>query len=137
MEFIRDLIESLSSGWGDRLGVLFPLMLAAVVGLYTLWLLIGYLRVSQVGIHDDEHAAEGAPRLPQSADAGAALGTIPRGVPYCPVDRLQYPEGARFCTVCERDLSRDCVNCGATLRASEPSCYRCGVRTGAAQPLLT
>jgi len=48
------------------------------------------------------------------------------------VDGLQYPAGARFCTVCERDLSLDCTNCGATLRAGDASCYRCGTRTGAA-----
>ena len=41
-----------------------------------------------------------------------------------------------FCAKCERDLSLDCVNCGATLTAGDASCYRCGTRTGVAGDAL-
>ncbi|MGH2358008.1 MAG: double zinc ribbon domain-containing protein [Candidatus Limnocylindria bacterium] len=134
MELIRDIIEWLSAGWGDRLGLIFPILLVGVLALYVVWLLLGYLRVSQIGLHDGHGAAEGTFELARSAEG---LVEAPRGVPYCAVDGIQYPASARFCTVCERDLSRDCVNCGATLRAAEASCYRCGVRTGAADALLS
>jgi len=134
MELIRDILEWVSSGWGDRLGLIFPILLVGVIGLYMLWLLVGYLRVSQIGLREGHGAAGGAVQLTRSAEGALAA---PRGVPYCAVDGLQFPEGARFCTVCERDLSRDCANCGATLRASDASCYRCGVRTGAAEALLS
>ena len=126
MDLIRDVADWLATGWGDRLGLFFPLVLAGLLGLYLLWLLIGYLRVSQVGI------AERSPAQPVVAlPAGPDAGEPPRGVPYCAFDRLQYPAGARFCTSCERDLSLDCATCGATLLAGDASCYRCGTRTGA------
>ena len=133
MDLIRDVADWLATGWGDRLGLFFPLVLAGLLGLYLLWLLIGYLRVSQVGI------AERAPAQPVVAlPSGADAAELPRGVPYCAFDRLQYPAGARFCTSCERDLSLDCTNCGATLLASDASCYRCGTRTVAGDaPLLS
>ena len=137
MDLIRDVIEWLSSGWGDRLGLVFPLILAGLIGLYLLWLLVGYLRVSQVGIGETRAGGrhvEHAVQLPRSPEGTLAA---PRGVPYCPTDGIQFPAGARYCTVCERDLSLDCANCGATLRAADASCYRCGVRTGAADNLLT
>jgi hypothetical protein len=132
MDLIRDVADWLSTGWGDRLGLFFPLVLVGLLGLYLLWLVIGYLRVSQVGIADRRSAGQVA-TLPRSAEGALAA---PRGLPYCAVDGLQYPVGARFCTVCERDLSLDCTNCGATLRAGDASCYRCGTRTGAADASL-
>ena len=128
MDLLRDVADWISTGWGDRLALFFPLVLLGLLGLYLLWLFIGYLRVSQVGVAERRSGDE-AIALPRSADG--ALST-PRGLPYCPVDGLQYPAGARFCTVCERDLALDCTNCGATLRAGDASCYRCGTRTGAA-----
>ena len=128
MDLIRDIANWLTTGWGDRLGLFFPIVLAGIVGLYLLWLVVGYLRVSQVGIAE-RRSGEQVAALPRSAEGAVAP---PRGLPYCPVDGLQYPAGARFCTVCERDLSLDCTNCGATLRAGDASCYRCGTRTGAA-----
>ena len=123
MDLIRDVADWIATGWGDRLGLFFPLVLVGLLGLYLLWLVVGYLRVSQVGLAD-KPAGQPVVALP--------AGTVerPRGVPYCAVDQLQYPIGARFCTRCERDLSLDCTNCGATLWAGDASCYRCGTRTG-------
>ena len=132
MDLIRDVADWLATDWGNRLGFFFPLVLLGLLGLYVLWLLIGYLRVSQVGI-SERSSGQPAVALPSGTDAG----DLPRGVPYCAFDRLEFPAGARFCTKCERDLSLDCVNCGATLAAADASCYRCGTRTGAADvPLL-
>ena len=131
MELIRDVADWIATGWGDRLAVLFPLASFGLLGLYVLWLVIGYLRVSQVGI-DEGHVPQPVAALPSGADAPEH----PRGVPYCSFDGLQYPAGARFCTSCERDLWLDCTNCGATLSAGDSSCYRCGTRTGVAEPSL-
>lgn len=123
MDLIRDVADWIATGWGDRLGIFFPLVLVGLLGLYLLWLIIGYMRVSQVGIAD-RAASQPVVALP-SGEAER-----PRGVPYCPYDELQFPLGARFCTSCERDLSLDCTNCGATLSAGDASCYRCGTHTG-------
>ena len=132
MDLIRDVADWIATGWGDRLGIFFPIALVGLLGLYLLWLVVGYLRVSQVGIAERRSAIQAA-ALPRSADGELSA---PRGLPYCAVDGLQFPAGARFCTVCERDLSLDCTNCGATLRAGDASCYRCGTRTGAADVSL-
>lgn len=129
IDAIRNLIEWIANDSGPAVATLFPFMLVGLLGLYLLWLVIGYLRVSQVGIGEG-HAASGVVRLPESG-SDVVLGQARRGVPYCPYDRLQYPAGARFCASCERDLQIDCAGCGATLNASEASCYRCGTRTGA------
>ena len=129
MELIRDVADWIATGWGDRLAILFPLAIFGLLGLYVLWLVIGYLRVSQVGLDEGHgHAQRAVAALPTGADAPEH----PRGVPYCGFDGLQYPLGARFCTSCERDLLLDCTNCGATLSAGDSSCYRCGTRTGVA-----
>jgi hypothetical protein len=133
MDLIRDVADWLATGWGDRLGIFFPLVLLGVLGLYVLWLIIGYLRVSQVGIND-RPADQTVVALPSSAGTEAV--EHPRGVPYCHFDHLVFPAGARFCTNCERDLSVDCANCGATISASSASCYRCGTRTGVADTAL-
>ena len=137
MELIRDIIEWVSSESLGAIATLFPWMLVGLVGLYLLWLVVGYLRVSQVGISDGR-APSPVVALPgpTADDEASALGEAPRGVPYCAFDGLQYPAGARFCAKCERDLSLDCVNCGATLTAGDASCYRCGTRTGAADAAL-
>jgi hypothetical protein len=131
MEAIRDLIEWIANDSGSAVATITPYLLLGLAGLYVLWLILGYLRVSQVAVH--EAATEtGQPRpLPEAPQA-------PRGVPYCAFDRLEYPPGARFCTVCERDLTIECANCGATVPASEASCYRCGTPTSPVdQDLLT
>ena len=132
MDLIRDVADWLSTDWGNRLGLFFPLLLVGLVGLYLLWLVIGYLRVSQVGISERRTSGQAVP-LPSATESPVQA---PRGVPYCSFDGLQYPAGARFCTSCERDLMLDCVTCGATLSAGDASCYRCGTRTGAAGTAL-
>jgi len=133
MEQIKEFIEFLAEDLAQIGATLFPYAALGLVGLYVLWLVIGYLRVSQVGL------AEGVTPQPVLAlpPAEGSEAERPRGVPYCAVDNLLYPVGATFCTVCERDLLIDCVNCGATLATSEASCYRCGTPTGAApEPAL-
>ena len=134
MELIRDIIEWIGNEPVPTLATLFPYLVVGLLGLYMLWLLVGYLRVSQVGVAD-AHAAQPVVALPGPSAEGE-LAAAPRGVPYCPVDGLQYPADARFCAVCERDLVLECVNCGATLTAGDASCFRCGTRTGAEPALL-
>ncbi|MGI8999904.1 MAG: double zinc ribbon domain-containing protein [Candidatus Limnocylindria bacterium] len=127
MDLIRDVADWMSTGWGDRLGFFFPLALFGMLGLYVLWLIVGYLRVSQVGLNE-RCSDQAVVALPSGTESVAH----PRGVPYCSFDSLQFPPEARFCTSCERDLSLDCTNCSATLSAGDASCYRCGTRTGVA-----
>ncbi len=122
MELIRDLIEFAANSLGGVLATLAPYGFIGLVGLYVLWLVIGYLRVSQVGIQA-ESATLPAIQLPRAEDGAIEA---PRGAAYCPNDGLRYPAGARFCTQCEADLLVGCANCGATIRAADESCYRCG-----------
>ena len=129
LESIKDFVEFLAEDLAQIGATLAPYALLGLLGLYVLWLVIGYLRVSQVGLGEG-HAPRQVLELPSSG--GTAAAEAPRGVPYCSFDALMYPMGATFCTACERDLLLDCVNCGATLAASEASCYRCGTPTGAA-----
>jgi Double zinc ribbon len=120
MSLIPQLIEWVANDLGHTAATLLPFGLLGLTGLYFLWLVLGYLRVSQVGI---ETAQAPALRLPRAPDGAIEA---PRGVPYCPVDSLRYPPGARICTACESDLLVSCANCGATIRAADESCYRCG-----------
>jgi hypothetical protein len=122
MELIRTIAEFLATGVGGLLATLAPYGFIGLLGLYLLWLVIGWLRVSQVGI-DAESATLPALQLPRSQDGAIEA---PRGVAYCPNDGLRYPAGARFCMQCEADLLASCANCGATIRAADESCYRCG-----------
>ena len=124
MEAIRDLIEWFADDIAGAIATLLPYMLLGLSALYVAWLVIGYLRVSQVGINA-ESVVQPTLRLPRAPDGAIEA---PRGVPYCPVDGLQYPPGARFCTHCEADLAVSCANCGTTIRAADESCYRCGTR---------
>lgn len=124
MEAIRTLIEYVANDIGGLAATLFPFALLGLIGLYLLWLVVGYLRVSQVGI-----AAEAAVlptlQLPRAPDGAIE---VPRGVVYCALDGIQYPPGASFCAVCEADLMVSCANCAAMIRAADESCYRCGTR---------
>jgi len=122
MELIRDVVNYIATGLGGLGATLAPYAFIGLVGLYLLWLVVGWLRVSQVGIQAEAATMPVLP-LPRSPD-GVVDG--PRGVPYCPNDGLRYPAGARFCTRCEADLAVSCANCGATIRAADESCYRCG-----------
>jgi hypothetical protein len=142
MESIKEFIEFLVEDIAEIGANLFPFAALGLLGLYVLWLVIGYLRVSQVGLGDGR-AAQPVRFLPSASttvgtDPGTETATDsrPRGVPYCAFDGLQYPHGARFCTTCERDLLLDCTNCGATLAAGDASCYRCGTRTAAVETNL-
>jgi hypothetical protein len=130
MALIKDVLNYIATGLGDLTATLLPYAFIGMVGLYLLWLVIGYLRVSQVGIQA-ESATLPAVQLPRAPDGAV---DAPRGVPYCPNDSLQYPRGARFCTQCEADLLVSCANCGATIRAADESCYRCGTHATLAAP---
>jgi hypothetical protein len=133
MEAIRDFIEWISTDTINAVATIFPYVVIGLIGLYGLWLLIGYLRVSQVGIGD--HVAGPVVALPPPAEHDQPVAPPP-GIPYCATDGLQYPVGARFCTRCERDLVLACAGCGATVSAADASCYRCGTPTGAAETAL-
>ncbi|HET6380833.1 MAG TPA: zinc ribbon domain-containing protein [candidate division Zixibacteria bacterium] len=132
MDAIRDAIEWIAGDSPQFVAGLLPYLLLGIGALYVLWVIIGYLRVSQVGIQTESTPQPVLP-LPRAAE-----GVIepPRGVPYCPVDGLQYPPDARFCTQCEAELSLSCANCGATIQAADESCYRCGTRATTAVPAL-
>jgi hypothetical protein len=132
MQAIRDIIEWFSSDIAGFVATLLPYGLLGLAALYILWLVIGYLRVSQVGI-EVEGAVHPIMALPRAPDGAIEA---PRGVPYCPVDGLQYPAGAQVCARCETDLVLSCANCGATIRATDESCYRCGTRATMALPAL-
>lgn len=125
MDLIRTVVNFIATGLGGLAATLAPYAFIGLLGLYLLWLVIGYLRVSQVGI-EAQAATLPAVQLPRASDGAIEA---PRGVPYCPTDGLRYPAGARFCTQCEADLLVSCANCGATIRAADESCYRCGTRT--------
>jgi hypothetical protein len=125
MEAIRDLIEWVADDSAGFVAGLLPYGLVGLALLYVAWLVIGYLRDSQVGINEGS-VVQPTLRLPRAPDGAIEA---PRGMPYCPVDGLQYPPGARFCTHCEADLAVSCANCGATIRAADESCYRCGTRS--------
>lgn len=121
---IKGFIEWVGHDLGSATATVFPYLLLGLVGLYLLYLVIGYLRVSQVGI-----AAEGPAgpviALPAPADRSQSL-PVPRGVAYCPTDALEFPSTARFCPTCEGDLMVDCANCGTTILAAAESCWHCG-----------
>ena len=81
MELVHDIADWIASGWGDRLGLFFPIVAIGLVGLYVLWLVIGYLRVSQVGLGDS-----GGPREAVALPPASEGVERPRGVPYCAFD---------------------------------------------------
>jgi hypothetical protein len=130
MQLIVDVIEWVANDSGTALATLFPFMLLGLAGLYVLWLVVGYLRVSQVAIRQD---GPGTQAIVAAAPAPeGSLSAAPAGVPYCPVDGLQYPAGARFCVQDESELLLACATCGTVLRAADEACYRCGTRTAPA-----
>jgi hypothetical protein len=128
---LKGILEWIASNTGSTAATLGPYLIAGLVGLYMLWLVVGYLRVSQVGAAA-EQSAQGALPLPAAAEGAMAR---PRGVPYCPTDRLAFPAGAQYCPRCEGDLLVDCASCGTTIRAADPSCFRCGARDTLARPV--
>ncbi len=120
---IKGWLDWIAKDSGSAVANIFPYLLVGLVGLYLLWLVVGYLRVSQVGMATEGHASPSALPLPAAADGAMSR---PRGVPYCPVDHLQFPAEARYCPRCEGDLSIDCANCGTTVQAADESCFHCG-----------
>jgi hypothetical protein len=133
MELIREALRWIAEDSVNALASVVPFLLLGLLALYILWLVVGYLRVSQVGLGEGR-GVQHAVAMPASADGGVA--DRPAGVPYCTFDGLAYPAGARFCTSCERDLFVDCTVCGATGSAAAASCYRCGAPTGVAVDAL-
>jgi hypothetical protein len=134
LESIKDFVEFLAEDLAQIGATVTPFALAGLLGLYVLWLIIGYLRVSQVGLESTPRPVVRLPPPAEEDEPAAEPATLPRprGVPYCGFDGLEYPIGATYCAACERDLLLDCSNCGATVAASEASCWRCGTATGAA-----
>ncbi len=128
MDLIREALRWIAEDSINALAAVVPLLLLGLLGLYVLWLVIGYLRVSQVGLGEGRGVQRAVP-LPAAVDGGVA--ERPAGMPYCTFDGLAYPVGARVCTSCERDLFIDCAVCGATGSAAAASCYRCGAPVGA------
>jgi hypothetical protein len=119
---LKVLIESLATGWAERLIILVPLALIGAVGLYVVWLFIGYMRASQAGIEADAVGGQAV------AVDSSAPGSVPPGAPFCPVDGLVHPVGAAYCARCEADLARSCATCGTTIGAMDAVCYNCGTR---------
>jgi hypothetical protein len=125
LDAIDAFIEWAANDSGSAVATLFPYLLLGLVGLYLLWLVLGYLRVSQVGLADHGgHAAVAtpAPRLP---DTVGAIET-PRGVPFCPIDGIAYPAGTVYCARDEASLVVNCANCGTRIGAADDRCYHCG-----------
>jgi hypothetical protein len=122
---IKGFIEWIGHDSGSAFATVFPYLLAGAALLYVLLLIVGYLRVSQVGVGAESHSSASPAQLPATAEGAA---TAPRGVPYCPTDNLLFDAGARICPRCEGDLLVHCANCGTTIQASDESCYHCGTR---------
>jgi hypothetical protein len=119
---LKGIIEWIGHNTGYLLAFGYPWLAAGLAFAYVLWLVLGYLRVSQVGITAERESGTVLP-LPAASQGAMAR---PRGIPYCPTDHLQFPAEARYCPRCEGDLLVDCSNCGTTIRAADESCYRCG-----------
>ena len=125
IEWIVGLIEWAAADAGSVAATIFPFAMAGIVLLWAAWLVIGYIRVSQVDVADGTLVAGHAERVARAPDG---VLEVDRGVPFCDHCGLRYPAGALFCARCEADLSLSCANCGARLRASDDVCLRCGTR---------
>ena len=132
---IKGFIEWVGHDLGSATATVFPYLVVGAFGLYLLYLVVGYLRASQVGVSSESPGSESlpataVPMLPvgTGTPGGTPASGFPRGVPYCPTDQLAYAPGAQICPRCEGDLLVDCANCGTTIRAADPSCFHCGTR---------
>jgi hypothetical protein len=125
VDTVREWIEWIARESGTAAALAFPMLLLGLAGLYVLWLVVGYLRASQVGLADQ--AVPGGPSGELSRAPDGVL-EAPAGYPYCPEEGLRYEPGVVFCVRCERDLALDCANCRTTIRAADGSCFRCGTR---------
>ena len=80
MELIRDVIDFIATGLGGLLATLAPYGFIGLVGLYLLWVVIGYLRVSQVGAQAEATTLP-ALQLPRAPDGAI---DVPRGARTAP-----------------------------------------------------
>ena len=126
MDVITNLIEWVANDSTTVLVNLFPYLLLGLAALYVLWLVVGYLRVSQVAIEHDSRGRRRWPSLPGAADGAAAS--------HCVASRTARSTASSTrsarATACrsESELLVACANCGATIRAADETCYRCGTR---------
>ena len=123
LEAIKNFIEWIANDAGVVAAGLFPLAVVGLLMLYVAWLVIGYLRVSQVGREEELLQAGRAERVPRAPDGAIE---VEPGVPYCEHCALRYPAGALFCVRCEGELTVGCTSCGARLRPTDEICLRCG-----------
>ena len=119
---IKSFIEWIAQDAAGSLAGFFPLALVGLLMLYVAWLVIGYLRVSQVGREEELLLAGRAERVPRAPDG---VVEVEPGIPYCENCALRYPPGALFCVRCEGELTVGCTTCGARLRPSDDICLRC------------
>ena len=71
MELIRDWIEWIGNEAGAFIFIIGPYLLAGLVALYVLWLIVGYLRVSQVGLGEGQgpQPVVALPQAPEETEA--------------------------------------------------------------------
>ncbi len=122
LEWIKGLIEWVAQDAGAAAATLFPFALVGIMLLYVAWLVVGYLRVSQVGREEELLLSGRAERVERAPDG---VVEVEPGIPYCENCALRYPPGALFCVRCEGELTVGCTNCGARLRPSDEICLRC------------
>lgn len=126
---IGRFIEWVANDAGVALATIFPFLLLGLVGLYLLTVIVGYLRVSQIGLADEAaHAGVAAAPLPRLPGGDGGSIEAVRGVPFCPVDGTVYPAGAVYCARDESDLVVNCTNCGTRIGAADDTCFHCGTR---------
>ena len=126
---IDALIEWVANDSGSTLATIFPYLLLGLVGLWLLWLVLGYLRVSQVGLADDAGHGTATAAPPSLPATGGGSIEAPLGVPFCPVDGIPYPAGTVYCARDESSLVVNCANCGTRISASDDRCYQCGTNS--------
>ena len=131
IDWIKNFIEWIAEDSAGALSGFFPLALMGLLLLYTAWLVIGYLRVSQVGREDELLLAGRAERVARAPDG---VVEVEPGVPYCEHCALRYPSGALFCVRCEGELTVGCTSCGARLRPTDDVCLTCHTPQRAAEP---
>lgn len=131
LDWIKNLIEWIAQDSATALAGFAPLAMLGLLMLYVAWLVIGYLRVSQVGREDELLLAGRAERVPRAPDG---VVEVDPGVPYCEHCALRYPAGALFCVRCEGELTVGCTSCGARLRPTDELCLRCHTPQHAAEP---
>ena len=73
MEAIRDLIEWAADDIAGVVATLLPFLLLGLAGLYILWLVIGYLRVSQISVNE-QSVVQPTLRLPRAPDGAIRSG---------------------------------------------------------------